>query len=281
MNECNIVRDLLPLYADDLASLDSVEFIERHTENCPRCQEIWRRYKGELPVTHPPVPEPKDENMLAPLHREVMKFICKFIGNALLLIILAGVLLVYLGWEKGYFPLEAEYSAPSAQRSVELIDLGEAGFFSNEEGTLIQFRFGMGNLFRYRTAWENVKAHWAQDNNTVLLTMETLEGMMEIRLVDLETMLAEGGGTFEIPGLFPSEAEPDLTQVLKELCAEQGVTVSGFEFAEWSDDSLHLWFRCQTADGPALLEFDLETKTVQFHVVQTIDIPVTPVDQGE
>ena len=36
-NECNVVRDLLPLYADDVCSAASREFIEKHLPECPEC----------------------------------------------------------------------------------------------------------------------------------------------------------------------------------------------------------------------------------------------------
>ena len=36
-NECNVIRDLLPLYADDVCSAASREFIEKHLPDCPEC----------------------------------------------------------------------------------------------------------------------------------------------------------------------------------------------------------------------------------------------------
>ena len=37
-NECNIVRDLLPLYTEDMASKDSREFVEEHLHRCEACR---------------------------------------------------------------------------------------------------------------------------------------------------------------------------------------------------------------------------------------------------
>ena len=37
-NECNIVRDLLPLYAEDIASADSRAFVEEHLAECEACR---------------------------------------------------------------------------------------------------------------------------------------------------------------------------------------------------------------------------------------------------
>lgn len=40
MNKCNIVKDLLPLYKEDLLSKDSVEFVESHIKDCEECRKI-------------------------------------------------------------------------------------------------------------------------------------------------------------------------------------------------------------------------------------------------
>ena len=38
-NECNIIRDILPLYAEKLASADTIAFVEEHLERCSECRE--------------------------------------------------------------------------------------------------------------------------------------------------------------------------------------------------------------------------------------------------
>lgn len=35
---CNIIRDMLPLYVEGLASADTVSFVEEHLENCAECR---------------------------------------------------------------------------------------------------------------------------------------------------------------------------------------------------------------------------------------------------
>lgn len=37
-NECSIVRDLLPLYVEDMVSLESRDFISEHINKCPDCR---------------------------------------------------------------------------------------------------------------------------------------------------------------------------------------------------------------------------------------------------
>lgn len=37
-NECNIVRDIIPLYLENIASEDSVSFVEEHIKGCEQCK---------------------------------------------------------------------------------------------------------------------------------------------------------------------------------------------------------------------------------------------------
>lgn len=43
---CNIIKDILPLAAEDLASDDTVRLINDHIETCPRCKEEYMKLKS-------------------------------------------------------------------------------------------------------------------------------------------------------------------------------------------------------------------------------------------
>ena len=47
MNECNIVKDLLPLYAEHMTSEDSNRMIEEHLKTCSECREELKRIQNE------------------------------------------------------------------------------------------------------------------------------------------------------------------------------------------------------------------------------------------
>ena len=46
-NSCDIIRDLLPLYIDDVASPSSREMVEEHLAECADCQSILSRLKND------------------------------------------------------------------------------------------------------------------------------------------------------------------------------------------------------------------------------------------
>lgn len=44
-NECSIVRDLLPLYIEDMVSADTGEFVKEHLDGCEACRAEWEGMK--------------------------------------------------------------------------------------------------------------------------------------------------------------------------------------------------------------------------------------------
>ena len=43
--ECEIIRDLLPLYAEGLTSKASNEWIEEHLNTCPECTKLLEQMR--------------------------------------------------------------------------------------------------------------------------------------------------------------------------------------------------------------------------------------------
>jgi hypothetical protein len=45
---CDIIKDLLPLYHDNVCSTDSRKLIEEHLENCEECKAELKKYDTEI-----------------------------------------------------------------------------------------------------------------------------------------------------------------------------------------------------------------------------------------
>ena len=48
---CNIIKDLLPLYVDGMTSKESTQFIDEHLAECDHCQELLDSMKEEISVS--------------------------------------------------------------------------------------------------------------------------------------------------------------------------------------------------------------------------------------
>ena len=46
-NDCNIIRDILPLYAEDMVSADTSAFVEEHLTKCAECRAELENLKSE------------------------------------------------------------------------------------------------------------------------------------------------------------------------------------------------------------------------------------------
>lgn len=93
-NECSIVCDLLPLYAEDMVSEDTAEFVKEHLGNCPTCRaELEKLRKPVQPVAAQHVPdidaEPLQRLKKALLMEKVQAILCT--AAVLLALMLSGL----------------------------------------------------------------------------------------------------------------------------------------------------------------------------------------------
>ena len=64
-NECNIIRDILPLYAEDMVSTDTSAFVEEHLTKCAECRAELENLKSESLLSH--IPSDKYDTDALPL----------------------------------------------------------------------------------------------------------------------------------------------------------------------------------------------------------------------
>ena len=242
MKECNIVNDLLPLYADELASPDSVEFIRRHTAWCKECSEAWKRISTRLPEV-----DPREEanNYRKAIRRGKFKIFLKSLTLCLLVLVISVCSIAYTLYCCGYLlPIETSYPAPDGTRTLQIM---ERNFFLRQsEGYMIRFHFektdyDSGGHNRYYTQWDAIDAHWAPDSQYLLLDVVTVDGVRELRIVDTTIQMTRGGLS-EIPGL-SENLIPELTR----LCGAEGEVF--FAFDSWLPDSRTITFLYTTTQG--------------------------------
>ena len=87
MISCDVIRDLLPLYADDLLSQCSRELVEAHIDACPECKEMLDA------MLRPLDPEPAEEDFRDALRKNRRKQ-----RRRIILVCALTVLACVLGW---------------------------------------------------------------------------------------------------------------------------------------------------------------------------------------
>ena len=68
--DCNVIRDLLPLYADEVCSSESRAMVDEHLQECPACMEELARIR-----------ESEIENHLVAEKEDVLRYQKKKFGR--------------------------------------------------------------------------------------------------------------------------------------------------------------------------------------------------------
>ena len=50
-NECNVIKDILPLYVEGMLSEDSISFVEEHIADCPECKAFLEKIKAPSDIS--------------------------------------------------------------------------------------------------------------------------------------------------------------------------------------------------------------------------------------
>ena len=108
---CDVIRDLLPLAAEELASPDSMELVREHLQDCDGCRSVYENLKK------PPVIVPEEPG-LNTVRRELWKRRLLTALCAVLIVCMAGCWL--LSWLTA--PIYLDVSVVTA------VELNEAGF---------------------------------------------------------------------------------------------------------------------------------------------------------
>ena len=100
--DCDVIRDLLPLYAEKLASPASSALVEQHLAACPACRAELEQMEKPVPVQ----PEPQPDAPLRSIRKTMQKKSIRIAAAAVLAVLCAFGLVFWMGGAKT--PVTAE-----------------------------------------------------------------------------------------------------------------------------------------------------------------------------
>lgn len=140
---CNMIRDLLPLYHDQVASEESVSAVNQHLKECEECKEYYSQMCGSDAIESAAYDEQmeiKAADSYKKVYKKIIKKLCKMVGVAILSIVIL-VLLIYA--------VIVGYLTISAAASKEIYrDISEYSLHRNGENVLSNFKVrGMAEIW--------------------------------------------------------------------------------------------------------------------------------------
>ena len=94
--ECDVIRDLLPLYAEKLASPASSALVEQHLAACPACRAELEQMEKPVSVQ----PEPQPDAPLRSIRKTMHKKSIRIAAAAVLAVLCAFGLAFWMGGAK-------------------------------------------------------------------------------------------------------------------------------------------------------------------------------------
>lgn len=97
--ECSIVRDVLPLYFENMVSEDTATFVKEHLESCPDCAaELERLKSGREIIQKETLQRRFDADVIAAFKKKIARKIIKIVAAVCLVFaVLFSALLLYTG----------------------------------------------------------------------------------------------------------------------------------------------------------------------------------------
>lgn len=135
--DCDIVKDLMPLYIDDLLSDNSKKFVEDHINSCGYCRSYYEKLSKEIKI---PVSKESRISDLKPLKYLKENLSRKIIKKVLSLILVVGLCI-------GSFLFTYLYKLPVNPQKVE--------FYENGNYLKMKYQEKGDILFSAGNAWQN------------------------------------------------------------------------------------------------------------------------------
>lgn len=81
-NECNIVRDVLPLYFENMVSEGTAIFVREHIENCSECAAELKAMESGKQIDEATIPQrEQDTNVITAVKKKIAKRILKMVAG--------------------------------------------------------------------------------------------------------------------------------------------------------------------------------------------------------
>lgn len=259
MKRCEIVRDLLPLYVDGVASEESAGLIREHVAGCDQCRCLLERMTA--PVEAAPAEDGGLRNALRQQrHRAARK---TWLAAMAALLLGAAVVLTAL-WSKGVFCIADRQTSPDGQTVTTAYSKDVTGLFPKSGGFTIRDK----GHFRGDTVYLNAAFEgmwWSPDGSYLVIAMER-EGEPHLEALDyvrntrnnLDNRLDSAiYGRPEFAGMpYPEPGRPAIAYQFLQWSDYDNAMLVAFSYVDTGgvDRSGYFWYDYDSGEASGIME---------------------------
>lgn len=200
---CNIIKDILPLYADNIVSEDTKKLVEEHLLNCNDCKKELSLLKSDLETPKVVITEKDDIAFLKKIGLDIKK---KRVFTAMLSATISAIVVIlsfaYLTAPE-YIPYTQSSEIITVDENNNSVTLSFVG-----EYELTQSEQGIYNISVYNTAWNEIIGATKSQTITVNPNNEEVNTIYYVSNGGEEDKVIYGknpisnGGVITLPRLF-------------------------------------------------------------------------------
>lgn len=245
MMNCNIIRDLLPLCADGLASKESAALVEAHMKQCPACRAELARMR--VPLERPAPEAPSYREALRREKRRITKRTASFSAAALLLGVLLSLLVLL---SKGYFHIVDRKSTADGSMTATAYAGDVTGLFPQADGFTLKTVCAERSRGYYLTTYSGAEFDgmwWSPSGRYLAVSMRDAE---RARLVVSDYI---GNHTTHIDLLFGIAEGAEYTFV---QWREDDAMLIRYAYADagGKEHTGYFWYSCESWSTSGLVE---------------------------
>ena len=263
MEHCDIVKDLLPLCADGLASTESEELVRRHTERCPECRALLERMRAPLTGTPEPDGEAACRKALRAHRRKESRTL---LLAALLALACGAALCLFLLWSRGIFCIIDRQVSPDGQVVTTAYCRDISGPFPAAGGFSVRDRgVWTGTTIYLDASFDGM--WWSPDSRYLVISM-VRDGGIYLEMLDYQNNAGENLDAYLDMALY---GDPHFTGADFGGASGSGVE---YRFLQWSEDESimlihydyqdragnphtgYLWYDCASACVSGVMALD-------------------------
>ncbi len=157
--ECSIVRDLLPLYVENMVNADTAAFIRAHIETCPGCAAALAAMQGDKEAEAAEIRRREnDAQVIAAMRKKVARRVFRSVAAvAAAAAIVCGAVLAYVGVGRPATTADVSLSAKTEDGLIVLeVPAGKSLAFDSKTEDI---RDEAGEVCGQRTTLYNLECH--------------------------------------------------------------------------------------------------------------------------
>ena len=238
MEQCEIIRDLLPIYIDGLASEETAKLVENHLARCKACRTILERMKTPVPEYDPV----KNAEFRQVLKKQRNRTTRKIVLFSVLAVILAALILLAVLWITDVFYRVGTYVSPDSQVKTTVYSRDISEFIPVED----HFTLVDEGRFQGRTVlWGEFDGlWWSYDSNYQVVSLLD-DGECWLTLFDFVRNTGNNLDNRLESGLYGMEEFDNISR------DADGRKQIEFRFLQWSqyDNNMLIYFFYLDSDG--------------------------------